>query len=62
MTLVDEVRNAERHIAMFASLRDAEFVRFVRIAERKFPGFRSLRVWHEDVRRELDMRLLLKGD
>lgn len=56
-----EVEWAENALAALATYDDATFVFEVRRIEAMFPEFRVLNCWVDGVRRELDMRLLIKG-
>ena len=54
---VDAMRQA---ISQFDKQADAVFVAAVRQAERQYPDIKTLVEWNNEVRRELDFRLLLK--
>lgn len=51
---------AYAHISELPKLNDEEFVCFVRAAEQQHPDIKSLSIWANTVRLELDFRLLLK--
>lgn len=47
-------------VEAFADKSDGEFVSFVRFCEKTYPDLRESVAWQNFVRRDIDMRLLLK--
>ena len=56
----EETAVAEERLLMAARLDDKAFVEFIKVSETTRPELRMLNCWMDGVRRELDMRLLLK--